>query len=50
MPKKNIQPRVRVPKKIKKGEVFEVKTLVEHPMETGMRKEKKTGKKTEKKS
>ena len=44
MPKKNIKPRVRVPKKVKKGEVFEVKTLVEHPMETGMRKEKKTGK------
>ena len=45
MPKKNIKPRVRVPKKVKKGEVFEVKTLVEHSMETGNRKEKKTGKK-----
>ena len=45
MPKKNIKPRVRVPKKVKKGEVFEVKTLVEHSMETGNRKEKKTGEK-----
>ena len=45
MPKKNIKPRIRVPKKVKKGEVFEVKTLVEHSMETGNRKEKKTGEK-----
>jgi len=44
MAKKNIKPRVRVPKKLKKGEIFEVKTLVTHPMETGLRKDKKTGK------
>lgn len=45
MAKRNIKPRVRVPKKIKKGEMFEVKTLVTHPMETGMRNDKKTGEK-----
>ena len=45
MAKKNIKPRVRVPKKVKKGEMFEVKTLVTHPMETGMRNDKKTGQK-----
>ena len=43
MAKRNIKPRVRVPKKVKKGEVFEVKTLVTHPMETGMRTDKKSG-------
>jgi len=45
MAKQNIKPRVRVPKKVKKGEMFEVKTLVTHQMETGMRKDKKTGEK-----
>ena len=40
---KNIKPRVKVPKKLKKGDIFEVKTLVTHPMETGLRKDKKTG-------
>jgi sulfur-oxidizing protein SoxZ len=45
MAKRNIKPRVRVPKQVKKGDVFEVKTLVSHPMETGMRVEKKTGQK-----
>lgn len=44
MAKKNIKPRVRVPKILKKGEVFEVKTLVTHKMETGLRNNKKTGK------
>ena len=43
MASKDIKPRVRVPKKVKKGEVFEVKTLVTHPMETGLRSDKKTG-------
>lgn len=42
---KNIKPRVRVPKKLKKGQLFEVKTLVTHDMETGLRKDKATGKK-----
>jgi len=41
----NIKPRVRVRKKLKQGEVFEVKTIVEHDMETGQRPDKKTGKK-----
>jgi len=38
-----IRPRVRVPKTVAKGEIFEVKTLVVHTMETGLRKDKKTG-------
>lgn len=37
--------KVRVPRKIKAGDVIEVKALVRHPMETGFRKNKKTGKK-----
>ena len=37
------KPRVKVPKKVKKGEVFQVKCLVSHKMETGQRKDKKTG-------
>jgi sulfur-oxidizing protein SoxZ len=41
----NFKARVKVPKKAKKGEVFQIKTLVSHKMETGMRKNKKTGKK-----
>lgn len=32
------QPRVKLPEKIRKGEAFEVKTLVAHPMESGQRK------------
>ncbi len=39
-----IKARVKVPKKAKKGEVFKVKTLISHKMETGIRKNKKTGK------
>ena len=38
------KPRVKAPKKVKAGEVFEVKTLISHKMETGFRKDKKTGK------
>ncbi len=37
--------RVKVPKSVKSGQVFEVKTLISHKMETGLRKNKKTGKK-----
>lgn len=44
MAKKNIKPRVRVPRSVKKGEAFEVKSLVTHPMDTGTRKDKATGK------
>ena len=31
------QPRVRVPRSARPGEVVEVRTLIEHPMETGLR-------------
>lgn len=31
--------RVRVPRKAKKGEVIEIKTLIAHPMETGYRRD-----------
>lgn len=34
----NFKARVKVPKSVKKGEVFEVKTLASHVMETGIRK------------
>ncbi|NQV84086.1 MAG: thiosulfate oxidation carrier complex protein SoxZ [Rhodospirillales bacterium] len=44
MAKQNIKPRVRVGKNLKKGDIFEVKTLVSHPMESGQRKDKDTGK------
>lgn len=40
-----IKARVKAPKSVKKGEVFKVKTLISHKMETGIRKNKKTGKK-----
>jgi len=43
MAKKDINPRVRVPKSLKKGDVFEVKTLVTHLMESGQRPNKDTG-------
>lgn len=39
------KPRVRVPKTAAKGEVIQIKTLISHKMETGLRKNKKTGKK-----
>ncbi|MBT4703588.1 MAG: thiosulfate oxidation carrier complex protein SoxZ [Rhodospirillaceae bacterium] len=44
MAKQNIKPRIRAGKNLKKGDVFEVKTLVSHDMESGQRKDKKTGK------
>ena len=37
------KPRVKLPKKAAKGEVIEIKTLISHPMETGQRKDRKTG-------
>jgi len=37
--------RVKAPKKVKAGEIFQVKSLISHKMETGQRKNKKTGKK-----
>jgi len=35
-----VKPRVKAPKTAKKGEVFEVKTLIQHDMESGQRKDK----------
>jgi len=37
------KPRVKVPKKAKSGEIVQIKTLMSHKMETGNRKNKKTG-------
>lgn len=33
------QPRVRVPRSARAGEVVEIRTLAEHPMETGLRRD-----------
>ena len=38
------KPRVKFPAKASKGDVIEIKTLISHKMETGLRKDKKTGK------
>jgi len=38
------KPRIKVPKSAKKGELVQIKTLISHKMETGTRKNKKTGK------
>ncbi len=40
-----IKPRVKVPKSVVAGAAFTVKTLINHKMESGQRKDKKTGKK-----
>lgn len=40
-----IKPRVKVPKTVAAGKAFTVKTLINHKMESGQRKDKKTGKK-----
>lgn len=37
------KPRVKVPKKAEKGELIEIKTLISHKMESGQRKDSKTG-------
>jgi sulfur-oxidizing protein SoxZ len=37
------KPRVKVPKKAKKGDIIKIKTLISHKMESGRRKDKKTG-------
>ena len=37
------KPRVRVPKTAKKGEIITIKSLISHNMETGRRKDNKTG-------
>ncbi|MER2606328.1 MAG: thiosulfate oxidation carrier complex protein SoxZ [Siculibacillus sp.] len=33
------RPRIKIPASVKKGEVFQVKTLLNHPMESGLRKD-----------
>lgn len=38
-----VKPRVKVPKKAEVGEVITIKTLISHPMESGQRKDSKTG-------
>ncbi|AEV35877.1 Sulfur oxidation Z protein [Pseudovibrio sp. FO-BEG1] len=38
-----VKPRVKVPKKASANEVVTIKTLISHPMESGQRKDKKTG-------
>lgn len=38
-----IKPRVKVPSKAAAGEVITIKTLINHEMESGQRKDKKTG-------
>ncbi len=38
-----IRPKVRVPKSAEKGDVILIKTLISHPMESGVRKNSKTG-------
>ena len=37
------KPRIKIPASVRKGEVFQVKTLLKHPMESGLRKDE-TGK------
>ncbi|MEQ8589430.1 MAG: thiosulfate oxidation carrier complex protein SoxZ [Thalassobaculaceae bacterium] len=38
-----IKPRVKVPGKATAGEAVTIKTLISHPMESGQRKDRKTG-------
>lgn len=38
------KPRIKVPNTAKKGDLLKIKTLISHIMETGLRKEKSTGK------
>ncbi len=33
------KPRIKLPEQAKRGEVIEIKTLIAHPMETGLRKD-----------
>lgn len=37
------KPRVKVPKSAAAGEIITIKTLISHPMESGQRKDSKTG-------
>jgi len=45
MAARDIKPRVKIPKKVTKGQAFEVKTLITHIMESGQRPDKDTGNK-----
>ena len=36
---------VRIPRKVKKGQIFKVMSITKHPMDTGLVKNPKTGKK-----
>jgi sulfur-oxidizing protein SoxZ len=38
-----VKPRVKAPKTAAAGEAVTIKTLISHPMESGQRKDKKTG-------
>ncbi len=42
---KKAKARIKAPKSVTVGEPFEVKTLISHKMESGQRKDKKTGEK-----
>jgi sulfur-oxidizing protein SoxZ len=37
----DLKPRVRLPASARKGEVIEIRTLVQHPMESGQRKDER---------
>jgi len=37
MSRLSAQPRIRIPRSARAGEVIEIRTLIEHPMETGLR-------------
>ena len=39
----NTKPRVKLPKTAAKGEIIRIKTLISHKMESGFRKDSKTG-------
>ena len=39
----NIKPRVKVSKTAKAGEIISIKSLISHPMESGLRKDSKSG-------
>ncbi len=39
----SIKPRVKVPKTVQAGQVITIKTLINHKMESGQRKDSKTG-------
>ncbi len=42
---KEAKARIKAPKSVTAGEAFEIKTLMSHKMESGQRKDKKTGEK-----